>query len=348
MTREDRSVGCALVEPTDATIIVVNYQGRGVLGACLDGVAGQVGASYDVVVVDNASPDGSADEAEGREGVRVVRNSVNVGFGAACNQAAGLARGRHLAFLNHDSVPEPRWLASLVEVADGDPDTGAVQGVVLMPDGSVNTAGNRQHFLGFSWAPAAPHAPDGPPYEITCGSGASLLVPRARFEEVGGFWDELFLYAEDTDLSWRLRLAGLRILACPAARSEHAYEFGRNPEKYFHLERNRLLVLSANYETATLVRLAPLLLATEAALLVIAARGGWLPQKLRAARAVAAAVPALRAQRRRVQRARRVGDASIVSRFESRLGPEFGTAVAALSAPPLRAYARVAGLSARS
>ena len=96
------------------------------------------------------------------------------------------------------------------------------------------------------------------------------------------------------------------------------------------------------------MRLAPLLVATEAALLVIAARGGWLPQKLRAARAVAAALPALRAQRRRVQRARRVGDASIVSRFETRLGPEFGAAAAALSAPPLRAYARLAGLSARS
>ncbi len=218
-----------------------------------------------------------------------------------------------------------------------------------MPDGSVNTAGNRQHFLGFSWAPAAAHAPDGPPYEITCGSGASLLVPRARFEEVGGFWDELFLYAEDTDLSWRLRLAGLRILACPAARSEHAYEFGRNPEKYFHLERNRMLVLSANYEAATLVRLAPLLLATEAALLVIAARGGWLPQKLRAARAVAAALPA--ASRTAPPRAAGAAGRRRLHRLAaSRPGsvPSSAPPSRRSTGPPLRAYARVAGLSARS
>jgi len=326
----------------------VNYQGRGVLGACLDAIAQQVDATFDVIVVDNASPDGSADEAEGRPGVELVRNARNVGFGAACNQAAQLASGRHLAFLNYDSVPEPGWLAALVRVADATPDVGAVQGVVLLPGGGVNTAGNRQHFLGFSWAPAQERAPEGLPYEIAAGSGASLLVPRARFEQVGGFWDELFLYVEDTDLSWRLRLAGLRILACPDARSLHAYEFGRNREKFFHLERNRILMLGANYETATLVRIAPLLLATEAALLAVAARGGWLPQKLRAMRAVGTALPALRAQRRRVQAARQVDDTVIARRFETRLGPEFGGAIAALSAPPLAVYARLARLSARS
>jgi GT2 family glycosyltransferase len=333
------------VEPIDATIIVVNYQGGGgVLGACLDAVARQSDVGFETIVVDNASPDGSAGEAEGRSGVHVVRNERNVGFGAACNQAAALARGRHLAFLNYDSVPEPGWLAALVRAADASPDVGAVQGIVLLPGGRVNTAGNLQHFLGFSWAPATEHAPSGPPYEIACGSGAALLVPRARFEEIGGFWDELFLYAEDTDLSWRLRLQGLRILACPAARSEHAYEFGRNPEKFFHLERNRMLVLGANYQVSTLVRLAPLLLATEAALLVVAARAGWLPQKLRALRAVAEAFPALRAHRRRVQSTRRVADAAIVRGFETRLGPEFGPTIAAVSGPSLAAYARLARL----
>ena len=332
------------MEPIDATIILVNYQGRGVLGKCLDAVSRQSGVRFEVVVVDNASPDGSADEAEGRTGVRLVRNAGNVGFGAACNQAAALAQGRHLAFLNFDSTPEPEWLAALVAVADATPEIGAVQGIVLLPGGAVNTAGNRVHFLGFSWAPGAEHAPTGAPYAVAAGSGAALLVPRARFEQVGGFWDELFLYVEDTDLSWRLRLLGLQVLACPQARSEHAYEFGRNPEKFFQLERNRLLMLGANYQLSTLVRLAPLLLATEAALLLVAARGGWLPQKLRAIGAVARALPQLRSHRRRVQGSRLVGDRSVMRAFETRLGPEFGSAIAALSAPPLAAYARLVRL----
>ena len=105
-----------------------------------------------------------------------------------------------------------------------------------------------------------------------------------------------------------------------------------------------MLVLGANYEVSTLVRLAPLLLATEAALLVVAARAGWLPQKLRALRAVAEALPALRAHRRRVQSTRRVADAAIVRGFETRLGPEFGPTIAAVSGPSLAAYARLARL----
>ena len=114
------------------------------------------------------------------------------------------------------------------------------------------------------------------------GSGACLLVPARRFREVGGFWEAMFLYCEDTDLCWRLRLAGLRIVVCPDARVVHDYDFGRNTSKLFHLERNRLLMLAANYEPATLARIAPALVATELALLAVAVRGGWLPQKLRA------------------------------------------------------------------
>ena len=101
--------------------------------------------------------------------------------------------------------------------------------------------------------------PSGPPAEVTVGSGACLLVPARRFREVGGFWEAMFLYCEDTDLCWRLRLAGLRILVCPEARVRHDYDFGRNASKLYHLERNRLLMLAANYELSTLARLAPAL-----------------------------------------------------------------------------------------
>ena len=155
----------------------------------------------------------------------------------------------------------------------------------------------------------------------------------------------MFLYCEDTDLCWRLRLAGLRILVCPEARVRHDYEFSRHSSKFFHLERNRLLMIAANYEAATLARLAPALLGTELALLAVAARDGWLPQKLRALSSAARALPAVREQRRAVRLLRRIPDSGFARQLDRRLGPEFGEGVARVSAPLLDAYARLARLA---
>jgi GT2 family glycosyltransferase len=331
------------VDPA-ASVIIVNYEGSGRLARCLDAVARLRGVKFETIVVDNASTDGSWRVAD-RAGVRLVRNERNIGFGRACNQAALVASGRHLAFLNFDSVPEPGWLAALVAVAEADPTVGAVQGIVLTPDGGVNTAGNRLHYLGFSWAPHQARPPSGEPYEIAVGSGAALLVPRALFAELGGFWDAMFLYCEDTDLSWRLRLAGWRIVAAPAARSVHDYEFARNPWKMFHLERNRLLMIAANYEAPTLLRLAPALAVTTVGLLAVSFREGWLPLDLRALCAALRAVPEVRRQRARVHARRLVGDDVILRRLESELGAEFGGRLVHVVNPCLRGYARVARLA---
>jgi GT2 family glycosyltransferase len=339
----------ARADALDATIVIVNYNGRGILGACLDGCEAQTGCTVETVVVDNDSADGSWDEAEGRAGVRLVRNAENVGFGRACNQGAALGSGRHVVFLNFDSVPEPDWCARLVTAADSDSTAGGVQGLILIdPDGEVMTAGNRVHYLGFSWAPIGEPPREPGVHEITTGCGASLLVPRARFEEAGGFWDALFLYHEDLDLCWRLRTLGYRILCEPRAISHHRYEFSRNPTKHLHMERGRWLTMAANLEASTLWRMAPALAGTELALLAVAARDGWLRQKLMSARSAVAALPAVRRQRRIVQDARRVPDSVVLPWFETRLGPEFGVAASRASAPLLALYARVAGIPARS
>lgn len=329
-----------------ATIVIVNYRGRGRLGRCLDAIASAATeSSFEVIVVDNASDDGSRDEAEGRPAVRLLPNDENVGFGPACNQAAREARGRHLVFLNFDCEPQDGWLDALVRAADDDPSAGAVQAVILHRDGTVNTAGNELHYLGFSWAPHGGTAPTGPPFEVTVGSGAGLLVPRARFDEVGGFWEAMFLYCEDTDLCWRLRLAGYRVLAAPDARVLHEYEFGRNADKFFHLERNRLLMVAANYERRTLLALLPGLLATELALVAVALRGGWARRKLEADISAARAWRELRAQRARVALLRQLPDRELAVRFARRLGPEFGEGVARASAGLLGAYARIVRLT---
>ena len=328
----------------DASIVIVNYQGRGKLGRCLDALALQSGVELETIVIDNASADGSLDEAEGRAGIMAVRNPQNVGFGRACNQGAHLARGRVLLFLNFDSVPEPGWACALVALLDARSEAGAAQGVVLRdPEGDVNTAGNRVHYLGFGWAPqgGSPPSLDAAPYETFCASGAALAVRRDVFEQVGGFWEAMFLYQEDADLSWRIRLAGYTVLCCPAARSHHAYDFSRNPGKYFHLERNRLLMVGANYEAGTLLRLAPALVASQLALLGLSCLRGFGRAELKAVGSAVAAVPEIRRQRVRVRALRKLRDRVVTATLESELGPEFGDMPVRLSAPLLRAYASI-------
>jgi len=121
------------------------------------------------------------------------------------------------------------------------------------------------------------------------------------FERIGGFASEFFLYHEDVDLSLRVRLAGGRLGVLPRARVDHAYEFDKGLAKWRYLERNRWATLIRVYPTPLLWLLAPALLATELALLPVAAAGGWLPQKLAAARETAQALPRLREERREVQ-----------------------------------------------
>jgi hypothetical protein len=122
----------------------------------------------------------------------------------------------------------------------------------------------------------------------------------------------------------------------------HEYEFGRNTDKFFHLERNRLLMVASNYEARTLGALVPGLLATELALVAVAWRGGWGRRKLEGDISALRAWREVRAQRARVALLRTVPDRVIATQLARRLGPEFGEGVARASAGLLRAYARLA------
>ncbi len=172
------------------------------------------------------------------------------------------------------------------------------------------------HFSGIAWAGGAgrpiAEAP-AEPAEIPFASGGCLLIGRELWERLGGFSPPYFLYHEDTDLGLRLWLGGSRVGLEPRARVDHEYEFDKGSAKWRYLETNRWATVLRTYPGRLLAVLSPALLATELALHVIAAVAGWLPEKLRADRAVLArpAAPAARAPRdpgrRRHDPARRPG-----------------------------------------
>ncbi|WP_194291550.1 glycosyltransferase [Cumulibacter manganitolerans] len=181
---------------------------------------------FEVVVVDDGSADATQAELERWPGVRYHRRAQNGGFIAACNDGAGLARGRRLLFLNNDTIPQPGWLDELVRTADADPRIGIVGAALLFPDGTLQEAGGLVFRDGSGWNYGRGESPNDPRFsylrETDYVSGAVLLIDKALFEQVGGF-DTRYApaYYEDTDLAFAVRAAGRTVVVAPQARVVH-------------------------------------------------------------------------------------------------------------------------------
>ena len=200
------------------SILIVTYNCQEFIGPCLDSVLRNTSwPNYEVIVVDNASSDGSAGRAAecaaGESRIQVLRNSENLGFAGANNVAARRARGAYLLFLNPDTIVTPGWIGRMVRHAQTQPSVGAVAAV-------TNFSGN-QTKVNFEYANAEemenfaldlakePHAFDIDMVPLFC-----VLVPRSAWDTVGEL-DEQFKEGmfEDDDYSLRLKQAGYRILA---------------------------------------------------------------------------------------------------------------------------------------
>ncbi len=195
--------------------------------ACLRALAAHPPrAAVEVIVVDDASPDDSADVLAAIDGLRLLRRPANGGFIQSCNDGAAIARGESLVFLNNDTVPQPGWLDALLQTFDDLPDAGLVGAQLLYPDGRLQESGGVVFSDGSGWNYGRFAAPDDPRYaygrDADYVSGAAIAIPRALFALVGGF-DTRYApaYYEDTDLAFAVRAAGRRVLVQPAARVVH-------------------------------------------------------------------------------------------------------------------------------
>lgn len=318
------------VSPKRATIVIVNYNGGQHLMHCLTSVCHDPHyPDYEVIVVDNASSDGSGARAAQRfAGVRVIHSGENLGFGGGNNVGAQQARGNYLAFLNPDTIVEPGWLEALIDALEADPAAGlATSKLLLLRDPErINTAGNEMHLTGLTLCRGmgAAHHQLALPDEVGAVSGAAFALRRQLFTSLGGFDADFFLYFEDTDLSWRARLAGYRCLYVPESLVYHDYRLHFGPHKTYFQERNRYRALLKVFRWPTLLLLAPALLLGEVVtwgFILLHDRRRW-HNKLRAYRDVARHWPALMGQRRRVQALRRRPDRDLVRRASSRLAYE--------------------------
>lgn len=223
----------------DLAVIVVNHNAGPYLARCMESIrAGTGDIETEVVVVDNASTDGSVDRAiQAQPEVRVIRNRGNRGFARAANQGIRATAAPFLLLLNPDAEVVGGTLAAVTKVARERPRVGAIGGLVRNPDGSIQPSARRVPPLG----EALGHAFLGPVWrdnpwtraytmadwdrsserEVEWVSGSAMLLRREALEEVGPFDEGYFMYVEDVDLCTRLGAAGWQVLFSPELEVVH-------------------------------------------------------------------------------------------------------------------------------
>ena len=308
------------------SVCVVNHQGAEFLEETLDAIRAVDAPIGEVLLVDNASTDGSAARAAERADVELLRLPSNRGPGAARNAALRRAAHDLVLFLDNDVAPDPDCPAILARELGRTGATLAMPRIVFADDpATVQYEGAFAHFsglLGFENAGRAAADASQRTHEIQSIVTACFLLDRSRWGACDAF-DELFFFLlEDHDLGLRARIGGHRIVSVPAAHCLHrSGTAGLSLRRIGHytdvrienLVRNRWMILLKDYQLRSLVVLGPVLLAFEGLQLAGAIRKGWLGRWLSAAGWLLRNSGAVLRRRRDVQRSRRVPDREILA-----------------------------------
>jgi N-acetylglucosaminyl-diphospho-decaprenol L-rhamnosyltransferase len=229
-------------KPPSISIVIVNWNTRELLAACLRSLdVGRGSDKCEVIVVDNASRDGSADMvAACFPDVRLVRNDCNVGFARAVNQGVRLAQGPYILLLNSDTEATFDVLRRCVHYLDEHPDVAAVGCRLVFPDGMVQSSCFRfpslfgvlltsafisqlaPHSRLLNWNRYGNCAWQGPS-TVDCVMGSFMLVRRTAIEGNDLFDEKFFMYGEETDLCMRWRRNGLRVVHLPDVTIKHLH-----------------------------------------------------------------------------------------------------------------------------
>jgi GT2 family glycosyltransferase len=241
------------------SVVVPTLSAGQPLAECLEGLSRQTWQDFEVIVVDNSGSGLVRQQHGDRDGVSILENTGNLGFGAAVNRGFEKSAAEFVATLNDDAVPHPNWLARLMALVNETPEAGmwASQirlagrgvldsaGLLLCRDGSSKQRGHGRDPSEFNRRE-----------EVLLPSGCAALYRRKMLREIGLFDEDFFLYCEDTDLGLRGRWAGWTCVYAPDAVVEHRYSHsaGRaSALKARYVERNRLYLVAKNFPLSLLI-----------------------------------------------------------------------------------------------
>ena len=283
-------------DKTPQVVVLIScFNSRSYLDDCLNSLLASDDSGLDrhLLVVDDGSTDGSADYVkEHFPGVYCIRTDPpNRGFAGVNNFGwdyiqENFPGAEFVVLLNVDTIVESGWLTPLVDYLGEHPAVGSVQAKLRLHPQSetLNTAGNRCHFLGFGFMVGYGETDEGQydqAQSIDFASGAAVMVRAELLKQVGLFDDDFYMYLEDAELSWKLRQIGYDAHLVPESVVYHKYIANAPSRYYYLLERNRWILLFTYYRAPTLLLLAPAFLFMELGQVAYAACKGLVWGKLK-------------------------------------------------------------------
>lgn len=304
------------------TVIIVNFNGGSLIQDAVDSLAGQTDPDFEVLIVDNASTDGSADRLRLPDHrFRLIRSGANLGFAAGNNLAAWQARGQWIATCNPDVRASPQWLATLRQATSRYPQVTLFGSTQLSETpGRVDGFGDCLSVVGIPWRGGYGHSTAALPdrdLPVFAPCAAAALYHLETFRTLGGFDETFFCYVEDVDLGLRFRLHGQRCLQIRAAEVTHlgsAITGAGSRFTVYHSYRNRVWMVTKSMPGPLLAGILPIHLVMAVCLMLYSGvRGKGIDGALAGLLDGLKGVPRLLKARRAVQQQRRIG-ASVLLR----------------------------------
>ncbi|MCS7285587.1 MAG: glycosyltransferase family 2 protein [Anaerolineae bacterium] len=305
------------------SVVIPNWNGEKFLRGCLQSLRGQTFDSFEVILVDNASTDGSLALVE-REfpEVKVVRLPRNAGLTGGANAGIKMARGEVIALLNNDAEAHPRWLEALWSALERHPDAGMAASKILLYDRRdiINSAGDFYRLDGIPGNRGVWEKDTGQ-YDreeyVFAACGGAAAYRKIMLKEIGNFDEDMFMYCEDVDLAWRAQIAGYRCIYTPEAIAYHRLSAtGGGKLASFYNGRNFIYVLAKDYPESLFRKYWPLILKAQLKITADALRawrGEAARARIRGQLAGLMAIPIALSKRKAVYALRRVPDAYLES-----------------------------------
>ncbi len=304
------------------SIIILNYNGKNFLENCINSIKEETNGNFEIIIVDNASPDNSGREMGLKySDCKFILNDKNVGVPEGLNIGIKNSSGEFIILMNNDVKVTDGWLDKFFQAYKKNGMALYQPKFLKMKNPEIlDGTGDMINLFGFGFARAKGQIDKGlyeEVEEISYASGTCMFLPRKIVEEIGYFDHILFAYHEELDFGWRARLCGYKSYYVPQSIIHHfgSAGWGWSSQKYYFLERNRWLVLLKNYSLKTITKLFPSLLLLEIIMIGFFAKKGILRKKIQSYGSIIKLYNQIRKERKKIQSMRKISDEQIMKNF---------------------------------